>query len=935
MKPSQPPPNGQPAPNSPTKPKRKNLNPQALVSKFWKKYHSKTPGKVTSIFPQSLYDSLLIDADSSEPKTRNAAQSYEAAAKDCRARVRAVVKECERTNAKFSDPDFDIESDFASHQDNCLFGLVRNTCPICGSDSDDDEDIEYASTSDARRTKKFRDRKVGDNPRSKKRDSNTDSLRGDGPYHGGFVCRQKRPGSVHRIPWIFENPQFTVDGFSSSDIKQGATGNCWWLAALATIAHRKDLMKKICVARDEECGVYGFVIYRDGEWISTVVDDNLYLKHRDFGEDSQVYDATLKKARQYKKQKQTGSEALYFAKCEDPNETWLPLLEKAFAKVHGDYQSMEGGWAGTAVEDLTGGVATVVAGNRVLRKERLWREMLGSDGEDGEFVFGLSAGGPGDEHKNGIVLQHAYSVLRVAEVQNEDGAKFRLVKIRNPWGQRSEAGQGEWHGPWSDGSKEWTPYMIKKLKHEFGDDGVFWMSFNDMLDNFKWMYRTRLFDERWTVAQQWLSVSISWLTGYLKKKFVIEVKEEGMVVIVLSQLDERYFTDLKGQYEFALSFLIKSSESNNTICAVRPVHQWDRRSINCEVELEPGTYEVIPKIMAERLVWRPRVEKMVKRAADENPKKLRQIGLQYDLAHAKGGILDEDEALRKKREAEKKKKLKGKEQEVKKKQMTEAMARMEEAMVAMRNEYNQYLNERENEKDKEKEEEEETAEKNEEKKNDDEPEPKEPVVETKNKADQAPPGFWPEDSPSKGDLDVSKHSETSVDPRKDSSSSHDTKEATEEKKMIPFRTPSPRGNRRGIPPPPIPYQYQYQYQDQSPLRNDRRMTITDYSMDTYPVFTPPTEPTSESDLDSSASGSGSDTASDDNNSSSSDSDGMSLYPRRRFRHHKKQPWNAVCVIGLRVYAQHAGIKVRLADQKRDEATELVAPEASSAAGPTE
>ncbi|RGP64102.1 hypothetical protein FLONG3_9648 [Fusarium longipes] len=934
MKPPQPVPPGQPAPNSPAKPKRKNLNPQALVSKFWKKYHSKTPGKVTSIFPQSLYESLLVDADSSEPKSRNAAQSYEAAAKDCRARVRAVVKECERTNAKFSDPDFDIESDFASHQDNCLFGLVRNTCPICGSDSDSDEDIEYGPTADTRRNKRSRDRKTGDIQRSKTRDGNTDGLQGDGPYHGGFVCRQRRPGSVHRIPWIFENPQFTVDGFSSADIKQGATGNCWWLAALATIAHRKDLMKKICVARDEECGVYGFVIYRDGEWISTVVDDNLYLKHKDFGEDSQVYDATLKKARQYKKHKQTGSEALYFAKCENPNETWLPLLEKAFAKVHGDYQAMEGGWAGTAVEDLTGGVATVVAGNRVLRKERLWREMLGSDGEDGEFVFGLSAGGPGDEHKNGIVLQHAYSVLRVADVENEDGVKFRLVKIRNPWGQRSEAGQGEWHGPWSDGSKEWTPYMIKKLKHEFGDDGVFWMTFNDMLDNFKWMYRTRLFDERWTVAQQWLSVSISWLTGYLKKKFVIEVEEEGMVVIVLSQLDDRYFSDLKGQYEFTLSFLIKSAESKKTICAVRPVHQWDRRSINCEVELEPRTYEVIPKIMAERHVWRPRVEKMVKRAADENPKKLRQIGLQYDLAHAKGGVVDEDQALRKKRESKKKKKLKLRKQETKKQQMAEAMARMEEAMVAMRNEYNQYLNERENEKDKDRDKENKEEDSEEEKKNDDEPDP-----EPKDKADQAPPGFWPEDSTNKGDLDVSKHSETLVEPRKEPSF-RDANQMTEEKKRMPLRGPSPSGNRRGLPSPPSGLPIHYQYQDQSPLRNNsnRRMTMTDYSMDHYPVFTPPTEPTSESDLDSSGSGSGSgsDTASDDNNSSSSDSDTMGMYPRRRFRQRKKQPWNAVCVIGLRVYAQHAGIKVRLADQKRNEAAELVAPEGSSnAAGPTE
>ncbi|KAK6722977.1 hypothetical protein QX201_001796 [Fusarium graminearum] len=482
--------------------------------------------------------------------------------------------------------------------------------------------------------------------------------------------------------------------------------------------------------------------------------------------------------------------------------------------------------------------------------------------------------------------------------------------------------------------------MIKKLKHEFGDDGVFWMSFGDMLDNFKWMYRTRLFDERWTVAQQWLSISISWLTGYLKKKFVIEVEEEGMVVIVLSQLDDRYFTDLKGQYEFTLSFLIKSSDGKNTICAVRPVHQFDRRSINCEVELEPGTYEVIPKIMAERLVWRPRVEKMVKRAADENPKKLRQLGLQYDLAHAKGGILDEDDALRKKREAEKSKKLKVKKQEVKKKQMAEAMARMEEAMVAMRNEYNQYLNEKENEKDKDKKDE--TAENDEEKKKDDEPEPKDPepkdpVVEPKDKGDhQAPPGFWPEDSPSKGDLDVSKHPETLVEPRKEPPSSHGTNEAMEEKKRMSFRTPSPRGtSRRGLPTPPM--QYQYQYQDQGPLRNSRRLTMTDYSMDPYPVFTPPTEPASDSDLDSSGSGSGSgsDTASDDNNSSSSDSDGMGLYPRRLFRQRKRQPWNAVCVIGLRVYAQHAGIKVRLADQKRDEATELVAPEASSTAGPSE
>lgn len=101
-----------------------------------------------------------------------------------------------------------------------------------------------------------------------------------------------------------------------------------------------------------------------------------------------------------------------------------------FAKVHGDYRALDGGWAGTAFEDLTGGVTTVVAGNRVLRKERLWREMVGSGGEDGEFVFGLSAAGPGTDSRNGLVLRHAYSILKATEVENEEGIKFRLVKIR-------------------------------------------------------------------------------------------------------------------------------------------------------------------------------------------------------------------------------------------------------------------------------------------------------------------------------------------------------------------------------------------------------------------------------------------------------------------------------------------------------------------------
>lgn len=48
----------------------------------------------------------------------------------------------------------------------------------------------------------------------------------------------------------------------------------------------------------------------------------------------------------YEKAFMKGSNALVYASCQDPNETWLPLLEKAYAKAHGDYGAVEGGWSG-------------------------------------------------------------------------------------------------------------------------------------------------------------------------------------------------------------------------------------------------------------------------------------------------------------------------------------------------------------------------------------------------------------------------------------------------------------------------------------------------------------------------------------------------------------------------------------------------------------
>lgn len=77
---------------------------------------------------------------------------------------------------------------------------------------------------------------------------------------------------------------------------------------------------------------------------------------------------------------------------------------------------------------------------------------------------------------------------------------------------------------------------MEKLGHRFGDDGVFWMLYEDVLEIFEYIHRTRLFDEKWTVTQQWTSCDVAWLTGYSRTKFVVNVQKTGTVTLVLAQV---------------------------------------------------------------------------------------------------------------------------------------------------------------------------------------------------------------------------------------------------------------------------------------------------------------------------------------------------------------------------------------------------------------
>ena len=208
---------------------------------------------------------------------------------------------------------------------------------------------------------------------------------------------------------------------------------------------------------------------------------------------------------------------------------------------------------------------------------------------------------------------------------------------------------------------------MQALDHRFGDDGLFWMSYDDLCKRFDLLDRTRLFDNEWTVVQSWTSVSVAWVTGYLNTKFVVEIKKAGPTVFVLCQLDDRYFKGLEGKYKFDLHFVLQEEGTPAGDHIVRARGAWfGNRSVSAEVTLKPGKYEVVPKIVAERDDGAPNVYEVVTKVADRNPQKLRQIGMNYDIANAKGII--ELTAEEKKKKDEKKKAV----EEKKKKEKEEA-----------------------------------------------------------------------------------------------------------------------------------------------------------------------------------------------------------------------------------------------------------------------
>jgi len=155
----------------------------------------------------------------------------------------------------------------------------------------------------------------------------------------------------------------------------------------------------------------------------------------------------------------------------------------------------------------------------------------------------------------------------------------------------------EWTGRWSDGSKEWTQEWLEilpKLGHTFGDDGQFVMEYSDWLESFAQIDRTILFDSTWMMSSQWLHVTVQPLPvawSYGDVTFTFSLPGPSTTVIVLSQLDSRYYRDVAGRASWTMDFTLVKEGQKEPI-ADSGHSDFYLRSVHLEVELEAGNYIV-------------------------------------------------------------------------------------------------------------------------------------------------------------------------------------------------------------------------------------------------------------------------------------------------------------------------------------------------------
>ena len=240
------------------------------------------------------------------------------------------------------------------------------------------------------------------------------------------------------------------------NIRQGEyIGDCYFLSALGALCNEENYLKNLIyvVKKEPDKKIYAVKLNINGKWKYVLVDNYLPYIPDNEGNDDFCFGSSFRK------------------------ELWVSLFEKAWAKVNGCYARIGcGGYCSDAFDVLTSAYTEIIKIHNINEetKEKLWNKLKKEKNNNNVICSGTRR--LGIFENVGLISQHAYAIMNIYEVDYE-GKKLRLVKLRNPWGEK------EFNGDWSDRSPKWTDELKKKVDFEgVKDDGIFYMSYDDFIE---------------------------------------------------------------------------------------------------------------------------------------------------------------------------------------------------------------------------------------------------------------------------------------------------------------------------------------------------------------------------------------------------------------------------------------------------------------------
>ena len=262
---------------------------------------------------------------------------------------------------------------------------------------------------------------------------------------------------------------------------------------------------------------------------------------------------------------------------------WVILLEKAWAKLNGNYARVIGGDPHEIFEVFTNAYCEKIK-FKIGQEDKLWSAFENAQKKG----FLMTAGTSGDTYTLdmqdvGLVPGHAYTILGVKEVNTLEG-KQKLVNLRNPWGN------GEWSGDWSDGSKKWTEDLKKQCgNYEDKDDGSFWMSFEDFCNYYIIAGICHLYQE-YNYSSFHIYKKFSSKGAFLSR---INIDDDNTHCFLMVHQKNPRVILRNGRYQkTVLIYLMIVDDNFNHISAKYSTEQ----NVAIEIKLNKGTYFMISDI---------------------------------------------------------------------------------------------------------------------------------------------------------------------------------------------------------------------------------------------------------------------------------------------------------------------------------------------------